>query len=226
MQIPLRFRAWCLTAPLIATTPLITSCKAFDISGFTEAISSNLTGIGVTTGAIVEVGDTVRLDATGSVGGLIGFLSYAPILDAVWSVSDLSIARLELLPPPPPEDTYPHARVLVRGVKPGKVTVSAQSQGIRGSAEVKVIQTIDHIDIRSFRDTIFVGDSILITVAVIGSNGEAMTDVPLTFESSGGVQVRGYVATAQVIGIASGPATVTARFRKAAGTLAFTILPR
>ena len=224
MQKPLRLRAQCLTALMVATMPLITSCKALDISGFTEAFSSNLTAIGVTSGGIVEVGDTVRLDATGSVSGLIGIFSYAPILDAVWSVSDPSIAGLELLPPPPPEDSYPHARVLVHGLQPGKVTLSAQSQGIRGSAEVRVIQRIDHIDVRTSHDTLFVGDTVSITTTVVGSNGLPITDVPLTFETSSGVQVSTYTGVPRVAALASGPATVTARFRSAAGTLKLTVL--
>jgi hypothetical protein len=196
------------------------------MSGLSEVYSSDLSSIGVTSGGIVEVGDTVRLDASGSVSGLIGIFSYAPILDAVWSVSDPSIARLELLPPPPPEDSYPHARVLVHGLQPGKVTVSAQSHGIHGSAEVRVIQLIDHIDVRTAQDTLFVGDTVSITTTVVGSDGLPITDVPLTFETSSGVQVSTYTGGPHVAAIATGPATVTARFRSAEGTLNLTVLTR
>ena len=224
MRILARLRAVSLTVIAVGIQSVITSCNALDISGFTEAFSSDLTSIGVTSGGIVEVGDTIRLNASGSVSGLIGIFSYAPILDAEWSVSDPLIARLELLPPPPPEDSFPQARVLVRGLKPGKVTVSAQSQGIRGSAEVRVIQRIDHIDVRASRDTLFVGDTISIITTVFDSNGLPITDLPLTIETSEGVRLTTFTGERRVTAIASGPARVTARFRRAAGTLELTVL--
>src|ERR1700686_3753649 len=115
MRIPPRLRAKCLRALLIATPLAATACKALDLSGLGEAFSSNLTAIGVTSGGVVEAGDTIRLGATGSVSGLIGIFSYAPVLDAEWSVSDPRIAKLIPMPPPPPEDSFPHAQILVQG---------------------------------------------------------------------------------------------------------------
>jgi hypothetical protein len=216
-------RGLCLTG-FVMGSMTITSCNVLDMSDLGEAFSSNLKSISVSSGGIVEVGDTVRLDASGSVSGLIGIFSYAPILDAEWSVSDPLIARLIAVPPPPPEDSFPRAHVLVRGLQPGKVTVFAQSHGIRGSAEVRVIPRIDHIDIRASRDTLFVGDTLPIITTVVGANGLPITDIPLSFEASGGVQVIWYSAPARAIAIASGPATVTARFRNAAGTVNLTVL--
>ncbi len=119
MAILPRLRAHFLNALMIATTLAITACKVLDLSGMGEVFSSNLTAIGVTSGGVVEVGDTVRLEASGSVSGLIGIFSYAPILDAEWSVSNPLVARLITLPPPPPEDSFARARVLVQGVQPG-----------------------------------------------------------------------------------------------------------
>ena len=202
----------------------ITSCNALDMSGLSEVFSSDLKSIGVTSDGIVEVGDTIRLGAWGGVSGLIGILAYDPVLDANWTISNSLIARLETLPPPPPEDSFPHARVLVRGLQPGRVTVSAQARGISGSAEVRVIERIDHIDVRTLHDTLFVGDTVSITTTVVDSNGLPITDVPLTFQTSSGVQVSTYTGGPRVAAIASGPATVTARFRSAAGTLKLTVL--
>jgi len=204
----------------------ITSCNALDMSGLSEVYSSDLSSIGVTSEGMVEVGDTLRLGAWGGVSGLIGIFSYDPVLDTQWSVSNALIARLETLPPPPPEDSFPHARVLVRGLQPGKVTVSAQARGISGSAEVRVIQRIAHIDVRTSHDTLFVGDTVSITTTVVGSDGLPITDVPLTFETSSGVQVSTYTGAPRVAAIATGPATVTARFRSAQGTLNLTVLTR
>ena len=226
MRILPRLRAVLITA--IAITPLatLTSCNALDMSGLSEVYSSHLKSISVTSGGIVEVGDTIRLGASGSVTGLVGIFSYDPVLDAEWSISNPLVGRLETLPLPPPEDSFPHARVLVRGLQPGKVTVSAQARGISGSAEVRVIQRIDHIDVRILRDTLFVGDTVAIITTIVASNGLPLTDLPLTFETSGGVQLSTYTGVPRVAAIASGPATVTARFRSAAGTLKLTVLAR
>jgi hypothetical protein len=226
MRIPPRLRAKCLRALLITTPLAATACKALDFSGLDEVFSSNLTAIGVSSG-VVEVGDTIRLSATGSVSGLIGIFSYAPVLDAEWSVSDPRIAKLIPLPPPPPDDSFPHARILVQGVKPGTVSVSAQSHGIRGSADVRVVSPIDRIEIRTLRDSLYVGDTIPLAMTVIGSDGNAIPGLQLTLEVSGGVQLSPFSSGAQgVTALAPGPATVTARFRRASGTLELTVLSR
>jgi hypothetical protein len=210
---------------MIAATLAVTACKALDLSGLSEVLSSDLTAIGVTSGGVVEVGDTIRLEASGSVSGLIGILSYAPVLDAEWSVSNPLVARLITLPPPPPEDSFPRARMLVQGLQLGKVTVTAQSHGIRGSADVRVIQ-IARIEIRTGRDSVFVGDTIPIAMTVVGSDGNAIPDLHLTLEASGGIQLNIYAAPQSFTAIAPGPATVTARFRRSAGTLNLTVLSR
>ena len=210
---------------MIAATLTVTACKALDLSGLSEVFSSNLTAIGVTSGGVVEVGDTIRLEASGSVSGLIGIFSYAPVLDAEWSISNPLVARLITLPPPPPEDSFPRARILVQGVQPGRVSVTAQSHGIRGSADVRVIQ-IDRIEIRTGRDSVFVGDTIPIAMTVIGSDGNAIPDLHLTLEASGGIQLNIYSAPQSFTAITAGPATVTARFRRSAGTLNLTVLSR
>lgn len=210
---------------MIGAMLTITACKALDLSGLSEVFSSNLTAIGVTSGGVVEVGDTIRLEASGSVSGLIGIFSYAPVLDAEWSISNPLVARLITLPPPPPEDSFPRARILVQGLQLGKVTVTAQSHGIRGSADVRVIR-IDRIEIRTGRDSVFVGDTVPIAMTVIGSDGNAIPDLHLTLEASGGIQPNIYAAPQSFTAISAGPATVTARFRRSAGTLNLTVLSR
>lgn len=226
MAILPRLRAHFLNALMIATTLAITACKVLDLSGLEEVFSSNLTAIGVTSGGVVEVGDTVRLEASGSVSGLIGIFSYAPILDAEWSVSNPLVARLITLPPPPPEDSFARARVLVQGVQPGNVTVSAQSHGIRGSSDVRVIPQIDRIEVRASSQTLFVGDTIPIAMTAIGSDGSTISDLHFTLEVSGGVKLSISQGVQAVTAVETGPATVTARFRRSAGTLNLTVLSR
>jgi hypothetical protein len=225
MRISPPLRVQCLRALVIATTLATTACKALDFSGLSEVFSSNLTAIAVTSGGVVEVGDTIRLEASGSVSGLIGIFSYAPVLDAEWSVSDPRVAKLIALPPPLPEDSFPRARILVQGEQPGKATVSAQSHGIRGTADVRVVSPIDHIEVRTFRDSLYVGDTIPVAMTVLGSDGTPIAGLRLTLEVSGGVQLSLLSSGAQgVAAIAPGPATVTARFRRSAGTLKLTVL--
>ncbi|MEA2762658.1 MAG: hypothetical protein QOD47_1942 [Gemmatimonadaceae bacterium] len=225
MRIPPHLRVHCIRALLIGTTLATTGCKALDFSGLSEVFSSELTAIGVTSGGVVEVGDTIRLDASGHVSGLIGIFSYAPVLDAVWSVSDPLIAKLITLPPPPPEDSFPRAQILVQGVHVGRATVSAQSHGIRGSADVRVISPIASIEIRTLRDSIYVGDTIPVAITVTGIDGNAIPELQPTLEVTGGVQLSLLASGAQgVAAIAPGPATITARFRRSTGTLQLTVL--
>ena len=85
---------------------------------------------------------------------------------------------------------------------------------------------IDRIEIRTGRDSVFVGDTIPIAMTVIGSDGNAIPDLHLTLEASDGIQLNIYAAPQSFTAIAAGPATVTARFRRSAGTLNLTVLSR
>lgn len=196
---------------------MLTACVDFtglDIAG------GHLTSISVDHGAIVEVGDTVRLSATGGVDGIIGLLAYDRLLDATWTISDPTIAQLQLLPAPlpPPQDSSTPTRTLVRGRRPGTVTVTASARGLSGAAPVRVIPVVATIQVRTTRDTFAVGDTIVVATAVLDAGGAQILDVPLTFEVDGGAKLAGYFAsTARVVAIAAGPATITARFRRAAG---------
>lgn len=191
-----------------------------DMTGLGELFGGHLTGISVDNGAIVEVGDTVRLSARGAVDGLLGLFSYDRLLDASWTISDPTIARLELLEPPlpPPQDSSTPTRTLVRGRRPGTVTVKASARGVSGEAPVRVIPVIATIQVLTFRDTLAVGDTIEVRTAVVDAGGGTIGDVPLTFEAGGGVQLAGYNAsTARVVATTVGTATISARFRRATG---------
>jgi hypothetical protein len=88
----------------------------------------------------VGVSDTVRLSATGQVGGLIGLLAYDPLRDAKWSSSDPGIATVEA-PAPTPDDTLA-SPILVRGIRPGRVVIEATARGITGSKVMVVTRVI------------------------------------------------------------------------------------
>lgn len=211
-----------LAAPL-----LLGACR--DLTGVLDFFDSRLISVTVSApqGPIVEVGDTVRLTASGQIGGLIGLLHYAPILDAVWATSDAAIARIEPLPPPPPEDSFPTARTLVRGVRPGAVRITATSGGVMGEATVRVIPPLATIQLSVAQPTIFLGDTVTVAAAALDFNGIHVTDVPLAFSSSGGVSLNGFDRTrARVIATAVGDASVSVRFRRVTGLLALTVHPR
>lgn len=188
-----------------------------DFTGL-DIAGGHLTGISVDHGAIVEVGDTVRLSAWGSVDGILGLFSYDRLLDATWAISDPTIAQLQLLPPPPLQDSSTPTRTLVRGRRPGTVTVTATARGLSGGAPVRVIPVVATIQVRTPRDTLAVGDTIVVTATVLDAGGAPILDVPLTFEAGGGAQLASYDASAaRVVAIAPGPATVSVRFKRAAG---------
>jgi len=86
----------------------------------------------------VQVGDTVRLNAIGTLSGLLGAFSFVPLDGAPWAVSDPAVARVEPLPTRPPTDSTRRAEALVRGLQPGTVRVTVSALGIEGSAEVRV----------------------------------------------------------------------------------------
>jgi hypothetical protein len=208
----------------LAVPLLLTACV--DLTGL-DIAGGHLTSISVEHGAIVEVGDTVRLSATGSVDGIIGILFYDRLLDANWAISDPKIGQLLPLPLPPQQDSSTPTQTLVRGLRPGTVTVTASARGLSGAALLRVIPVVATIQVRSAHDTITVGDTIVVTAAVLDAGGAPILGVPIVFDVEGAAQLNGYNDTsAHVVAIAAGPATVSVRFRRATGEAALVVVPR
>lgn len=109
---------------LVLATAILGGCNftGLDFGGGLEKIS--LDGP-----SVVQVGDTIRLTASGSVSGLLGLLFLDRVLDARFKVSDPTVATIQAFIPPK-TDTTSFASVLVRGRKVGRVdvTVSARSR--------------------------------------------------------------------------------------------------
>jgi hypothetical protein len=209
--------------PLLCVVAL-SAC--IDFTGL-DIAGGHLTGIDVTKGTVVEVGDTVRLTAAGDIDGLVGWFSYDPVLDARWTVSNPSIARLEPLPPPPKEDSFPKARTLVRGVSVGTVRVIATPRGVSGEATVRVFPVVGSIALRAERDTLSVGDTLLVTATAFDGAGVPIDDLPVEFESDGGLLFyRRDNFTARFLATAPGQSTVTARFRRVTAATVLTVVPR
>jgi hypothetical protein len=208
----------------LAVPLFLTACV--DLTGL-DIAGGHLTSISVEHGAIVEVGDTVRLSATGSVDGIIGIFSYDRLLDASWAISDPKIAQLQPLPLPPHQDSSTPTQTLVRGLRPGTVTVTASARGLSGKAPLRVIPVVATIQVRAAHDTLAVGDTIVVTAAVLDAGGAPILGVPITFDVEGAAQLNGYDDTsARVVAVATGPATVLVRFRHATGEAALVVVPR
>jgi hypothetical protein len=198
-----------------------------DLTGL-DIAGGHLVSISVSDGTVVEVGDTVRVTAYGGVDGLLGLFGLDYVRDARWTVSDPSIARVEAAPPPPPEDSSWYGRTLIRGLRPGSVRVMATARGVTGEATARVIPVIASIQVQPIRDTLAVGDTIVVTAAALDAGGALIQGVPLTFAVTGGAQLAGRNDwSARVVGTAAGPATVSVRFRHAIGeaTLVVTMNP-
>ena len=89
--------------------------------------------------SVVQVGDTIRLTASGSVTGLIGLLFLDRILDARFTVSDPNIATIQAFIPPK-GDTTSFASVLVRGEKVGRVDVKVSARSKSDMHPVDVVE--------------------------------------------------------------------------------------
>jgi hypothetical protein len=119
-----------LIAPIMASCALFEPVAPLDIAG------GHLERISISGDTIVSVGDTIRLSATGAVDGLIGLLSYDPLRDARWSSS--SSATAPVMPTPANASDTLASYILVRGVRPGRVTIEATARGITGTHIVVV----------------------------------------------------------------------------------------
>jgi len=127
------------TIALLILAPALGACD-FDLSGLTGLFNGGLQSISIHGDSAVTVGDTIRLTATGGVGGLVGILAYDPLRDASWSSADRSVAEV-VRPAPTPDDTIA-SPILVRGIRPGRVVIEASARGITGNKIVVVTRII------------------------------------------------------------------------------------
>jgi len=121
----------CVRALPFVLVVWLCGCDLSALTALSDMFAGGLTGIGISGDTLVAVGDTVRLKAAGSVGGLVGLLSYDPVLDARWSSSDPTIAVVQHAPPSS-EDTL-YSMVVVRGVRPGTAIIQATARHQTGT---------------------------------------------------------------------------------------------
>ncbi len=111
---------------VLAGTALLAACN-LDLTGIAGG-PMGVERISLTGPSTVQVGDTIRLSASGSPSGLIGFLFLDPIRDGKFTVSDATTAAIVPLIPPP-GDTTSVASVRVQGLKVGSVQVTVSARG-------------------------------------------------------------------------------------------------
>ena len=126
---------WTVLGVFLIGTALISGCN-LDLTGVAGG-STGLISISLTGPSTVQVGDTIRLSASGSPNGLIGFLVLDPIRDGKFTVSDATIAAIIPLIPPP-GDTTSVASVRVQGLKSGSVLVTVSARGKSATHPVEV----------------------------------------------------------------------------------------
>jgi hypothetical protein len=122
---------------IAASTVAVSGC--IDLTGLGD-VGGRLVGIDVApSNAMVVVGDTVRV-VTGYVDGLYALFAYDRLLDAVWTVSDPSVAWVESSPIAVEGDTITKASARIHGVNIGTVRVTVTARGVSGDATVHVIR--------------------------------------------------------------------------------------
>ena len=129
-----------IVALLLIIAPSLGACDLTRPVDLSNLFGGQLLSISIGGDSAVVVGDTIRLQATGYLNGLIGLLSYDPLRDATWSSSDRGIATVER-PTPSPADTLA-SPILVRGIRPGRVVIEASARGVTGSKVVVVTRII------------------------------------------------------------------------------------
>jgi hypothetical protein len=112
-----------------------------------------------TVGELVEVGDTIRIDAEGFHDGN-GF-NVERSQSVTFAVSDPSVVSLEStawkLPVVP--------TIRARGLRPGLVTITARINTIVGTDSLRVIPTVQSVAISPNPATVFVNDSVQLNVS-------------------------------------------------------------
>ena len=104
---------------LMLATTFLAGCNL----GVLDLAGGNLQKVSLSGPSVVQVGDTIRLTASGSVDGLLGLMFLDRLLDARFTVSDPTVASISPFIPPK-GDTTSFASVLVQGRKVGRVNVT------------------------------------------------------------------------------------------------------
>lgn len=125
-----------LTA-LAVVAALTTACHYEPFGTSLDIAGGGLTGIDLRGDSLVMLGGIARMQATGSVGGLLGMFSYDPLADAQWSTENASIATVT--PDAEAGGELQAARATVRGVKVGTTSITVSARGFSASQRIRVV---------------------------------------------------------------------------------------
>ncbi|MGZ8457229.1 MAG: Ig-like domain-containing protein, partial [Gemmatirosa sp.] len=108
---------------------------------------------------------------------------------------------------------------VVTAVTPGTATITATSEGKRGTATVRVLAIpVATVAIAPEAPTVRVGEATTLTAIPRAENGAALTGRPVTW-SSGAPSIATVSATGEVRGVSPGTALILARAEGASGTV-------
>jgi hypothetical protein len=122
--------------PFVLAAFLMTGCQVDRAMGSSLDIAGGgLTGIDLRGDSLVMLGNITRMQATGSVGGLLGMFSYDLLNDARWSTADASVATVT---PDAPVAGEP-AAATVRGISLGTTYITVSARGFSATQRVRVV---------------------------------------------------------------------------------------
>ena len=174
------------TATITATSGSASGTAAVTVeqSAATVAVSPD--------SAALVVGDTVRLSATvlDALGGAVEGAAVA------WSSRDTLVATVD-------------GSGLVRGLGPGRATVTAASGSAAGSATVAVEQSVERVTVTPDSAALVVGDSVRLSAAAYDALGNEVADASFAW-SSADTLVAAVDSAGVATGIGAGTVEITA----------------
>lgn len=125
-------------AALALFAVLTTGCHYEPLGTSLDIAGGGLAGIDLRGDSLVVLGSFIRMEATGSVGGLLGMFYYDPLADAHWSTQDASIATVT--PNPVDGDKTRPAQATVGGVGLGTTYITVSTRGFSATQRVRVVE--------------------------------------------------------------------------------------
>ncbi len=114
---------------------------------------------------------------------------------------------------------------MVQGAGPGTAAVTATSEGVHGSATIRVNAPVASVTVAPAAGTVTVGKTMRLTATVKDAAGNVLTDRPVTW-ASGNPSVASVSATGIVTGVKADPTsvTITATSGNVSGTAVITVV--
>lgn len=164
---------------------------------------------------VIAVGDTVQFSATADAAlGWPGILYTSQDRPGKfrWSSSDPNLATVTL-------------RGLVRGIRPGTITIFASTEGVTGNSDVVIISTVRTLEVSPKSARIAVGDSLRVSAVVHDASGAPVQGLCFypTVEDRSIAFIAGELL---VVGLKPGETRITIRGGHREAWVALTVVPR